>query len=790
MRLHGHKRESPNLRITRYPTVQPSVSSRAVNLSAVLLLRLWKLRATLDLEADRHREEQIGQGKTRTRSGSRGGLREDWEACFDWFSSEMPRFVSLVDASVCFLSLPWGRMAFGILRRSNLLFEVVDVESGSWIVLVRWIVGGFDPYIVARNFLLTSVRNLLILDLEFGRLWRTHDAYISGEDVSPGTTEGLQTEYARRRDGRMTLNDEFYVDEIIFFWDWYYVISDMAGRRNNNNGELGGQNNQFLEGLTALLHEQNRIHGEQIQQILQAREQGSTPRRSTPSTQPVYKQFRELGPTEFKGTTHPIAAEGWIRSLETIFDFMQHTDANKVRCAIFMLQDDARAREFLELRQGDMTVAEYVRRFERGRYFVPMITSQPVEELKYFTEGLRPAIRHDVRLSWVTTFREAVDEALMSERDRNDMVMEAQNKRLSYQGRDQQEPGKKRSFPGQNPGKQSFKQAQLRQQIQKTQAAEGTGVRAENKVRCSKCEKIHAGQCLTGTDACYICKKSGHFAREFPLLKEPTKGRVFAMTQEQVDLDTAIITGMIYIANIPPRVLIDSGATHSFISEAYLTKLGIIPERMVAEYSVSLPSGEELHSNRMIKNCQMMMQDHMVVAPREQLKLSALIVKSNLLDQIREGQMVDQQLTEWKRKDEEKGQAIYSTVGGVVRYKDRIWVPKTGIKSLNLHITRYPTIQPSVSSRAVNLSAELLLRLWKLRAMLDLEADRLREEQIGQGKMRMRSGSRGGLGEDGEAQEQANASICFLSIPWGRMAFGILRRSNLLFEVVDVVSSL
>ncbi|XP_042409447.1 uncharacterized protein LOC121998543 [Zingiber officinale] len=193
---------------------------------------------------------------------------------------------------------------------------------------------------------------------------------------------------------------------------------------------------------------------------------------------------------EFKGTTDPIAAEGWIRSLEIIFDFMQLTDADKVRCTIFMLRDDARvwwegarltvdlatltwaefkeafyakyftvdhktrlARDFLELRQGDLTVAEYVRRFERGCYFVPMITSQPGEELKHFTEGLRPAICHDVRLSRVTTFREAVDQSLMSERDRNKMVKEAQNKKLSYKGRDQQEPGKKKSIPGQYPGK-------------------------------------------------------------------------------------------------------------------------------------------------------------------------------------------------------------------------------------------------------------------------------------------------------------------------------------------------
>ncbi|XP_042448976.1 uncharacterized protein LOC122033890 [Zingiber officinale] len=277
-----------------------------------------------------------------------------------------------------------------------------------------------------------------------------------------------------------------------------------------------------------------------------------------------------------------------------IYDFMQLTDADKVMCTIFMLRDDARAwwegarlivdlttltwadykeifygkyftadnrtrlaREFLELRQGDLIVAEYVRRFERGCYFVPMIASQLVEELKHFIEGLRATIHHDVRLSRATTFREVVDQALMPERDRNDMIKEAQNNRWSYQGRDQQE------------------------------SVEGTATKVENKVRCLKCEKIHARQCLTGFDGCYMCKKTGHFGRDRPQLKEPTKGRVFAMTQEQVDLDATFIM-------------------------AYITKLGITPERMIKGYSVSLSSGEELHSNRVVRNCQMMMQNRIV----------------------------------------------------------------------------------------------------------------------------------------------------------------------------------
>ncbi|XP_073153224.1 uncharacterized protein [Henckelia pumila] len=148
------------------------------------------------------------------------------------------------------------------------------------------------------------------------------------------------------------------------------------------------------------------------------------------------KLFKDLGPQGFKGGADPLVAEEWVQSVEAIFYYMQLTDADHVRYVIFMFRDDARvwwqgarsvvdmtmltwngfkdvfygkyftistrtilAREFLELRQGSISIAEYVRKFERGRYFVPMISGNAAEELKHFTEGLNATIRRDVRLS-------------------------------------------------------------------------------------------------------------------------------------------------------------------------------------------------------------------------------------------------------------------------------------------------------------------------------------------------------------------------------------------------------
>ncbi|XP_073120568.1 uncharacterized protein [Henckelia pumila] len=145
-------------------------------------------------------------------------------------------------------------------------------------------------------------------------------------------------------------------------------------------------------------------------------------------------------------------------------------DADRVRCAIYMLKDDAAlwwegamirfdvagmtwrdfrtvffemyftedvpgrlVRDFMTLRQGDRSVAEYVKQFERGCHFVPMIAEDERERLRHFTDGLRPDIKHDVFMADVATYKAAVNRAYRSETGRREMQAEYQRKRYFQQ---------------------------------------------------------------------------------------------------------------------------------------------------------------------------------------------------------------------------------------------------------------------------------------------------------------------------------------------------------------------
>ncbi|XP_073049581.1 uncharacterized protein [Primulina eburnea] len=159
-----------------------------------------------------------------------------------------------------------------------------------------------------------------------------------------------------------------------------------------------------------------------------------------------------MDPNELSGTTDLMIAEGWIKSIKVIFTFMELQDADKVRCAIFLLIGDTRlwwesasmsvnlqtltcegfkevfySKYFTE--EGDSSVAEFVRKFERGCHFVPLISNDVREKFRYFLDGLQSILRHHVRVVGPTIYVVVVSRALVAEQDQKDIENDRQGKR-------------------------------------------------------------------------------------------------------------------------------------------------------------------------------------------------------------------------------------------------------------------------------------------------------------------------------------------------------------------------
>ncbi|XP_073304584.1 uncharacterized protein [Primulina huaijiensis] len=150
-----------------------------------------------------------------------------------------------------------------------------------------------------------------------------------------------------------------------------------------------------------------------------------------------------MDPKELSGMTDSMVAEGWIKSIELIFTYMELEDADRVRCATYLLLGDAimwweSASVALNLqtltwdsfKEGDRNVVEFVRKFEQGCHFLPLIANNSREKLRHFLDGLRPILHRDVRVAGPTTYDVVVSRALAAEQDQKDIENDRNDKRF------------------------------------------------------------------------------------------------------------------------------------------------------------------------------------------------------------------------------------------------------------------------------------------------------------------------------------------------------------------------
>lgn len=90
---------------------------------------------------------------------------------------------------------------------------------------------------------------------------------------------------------------------------------------------------------------------------------------------------------------------------------------------------------------------------------------------------------------------------------------------------------------------------------------------------------------------CYNCGEQGHISTKCNKpKKEQAKGKVFALSVVDTSAEERLIRGMCFINNMPLIVIIDTGATHSFISLDCAKRLNLELSVMCGSMVIDTPT--------------------------------------------------------------------------------------------------------------------------------------------------------------------------------------------------------
>ncbi|XP_072953479.1 uncharacterized protein [Typha angustifolia] len=169
-------------------------------------------------------------------------------------------------------------------------------------------------------------------------------------------------------------------------------------------------------------------------------------------------RFMQLNPPVFSGTTDPMEANRWLMDVKKILTAFRCPEDQQVTFATFLLRGEAEewwkatkrlmpnrpmreyitwkaftdafdqkyfpasllvelTREFTQLKQGNMTVAQYEERFNTLSRFCPRVVPDDAARAEQFKMGLRIEIRKQVNMARNLTYAELVENAGIAERD-------------------------------------------------------------------------------------------------------------------------------------------------------------------------------------------------------------------------------------------------------------------------------------------------------------------------------------------------------------------------------------
>ncbi|KAL8134767.1 hypothetical protein AgCh_009689 [Apium graveolens] len=343
-----------------------------------------------------------------------------------------------------------------------------------------------------------------------------------------------------------------------------------------------------------------------------------------------FKHFQYVHSPEFLGFPNPIKAQSWLREMEKAFELVEVKDEKKAQYASYYLKDEASfwwesskallegkdlswemftemflekylpsymqdqlEMKFLDLRQEDMSVAEYEVKFSELSRFIPGYVNTEMKKAKRFQQGLRPYFRSQVALLEIKNYAALVQKAMIVEGERE--VAKRENK------------GRKRKF-----------ESSVRRHPRRCNKLDVTYFKCNQKGH-------YSSECINGAKkpdlACFKCGKVGHMARNYkepvqkanvlriagpPPLPTPTaqpRARTFNMAMKGAMQDVDVVAGMLVINSVEVKVLMDSGATRSFISESILDRLNCVAYPLEPNLIIEVANLEKVIIDKVCPDC-------------------------------------------------------------------------------------------------------------------------------------------------------------------------------------------
>ena len=86
------------------------------------------------------------------------------------------------------------------------------------------------------------------------------------------------------------------------------------------------------------------------------------------------------------------------------------------------------------------------------------------------------------------------------------------------------------------------------------------------------------------------------------------QARVFTLTSQDAQASNMVVSGILSVCSLDARVLFDHGASHSFVSPVFTSRMEWKPSKMLFPSSVMTPLSDELETDIFFPSCPVLVE--------------------------------------------------------------------------------------------------------------------------------------------------------------------------------------